>query len=424
MLNKLKQKITGTEEKKRLVDNIISLGFLQGANYILPLLTLPYLVRVLGPEYFGLLAFATSTNSYFVLITDYGFNLSATRQISIHRDDKNKLDEIFSSVMIIKTALLLISFALIVILVFSFEKFSLHWEAYFITFGMVVGQVLFPVWMFQGLEKMKYITYINIGAKAFFTVCVFVFVQNKADYLLVPILTAMGFIVAGICSLYIIKKDFKVTFAWQSFATIKLQLVEGWHVFFSSMAISLYTISSTFILGLFTNNTVVGYFAAADKVVQAVKGIYQPFSQAIYPMIGKKIHDNKQAGLAFISQITMVLGLGMFVISVVLFLLSDLFINLLLGEQYKESVLYLQIMAFLPFIVTLSNFFGIQTMLNLGYKQAFSRILFAAAILGVGSSFVLVPLYKGMGTAITLLIVEVFVTVVMYIYLRIKLRRC
>lgn len=418
MLKKLKHKLTGTEEKKRLAGNIFSLGVLQGANYILPLLTLPYLVRVLGPEYFGLLAFATATIMYFMLITDYGFNLSATRQISIHRDDKDKVNEIFSSVMMIKTALMVVSFALMALLVFSFEKFSQHWDVYFITFGMVIGQVLFPVWLFQGMERMKYITYLNIGAKAFFTVCIFIFVQEQADYLLVPLLTAMGFIVAGIWSLYLVKKEFNVRFIWQTSVTLKFQLAEGWHVFFSSMAISLYTVSTIFILGLFTNNTVVGYFAAADKIVQAVKGLYQPVSQAIYPLIGKKIHEDKQAGLAFIHKTTWIVGTGMFVISVLLFLLAEPIVNLLLGAQYQQSVLFLQIMAFLPLIIALSNMFGIQTMLNLGYKQAFSRILVAAAILGVGLSLVLVPRYEGLGTVFTLLIVEIFVTSVMYIFLK------
>ncbi|EKG91177.1 polysaccharide biosynthesis family protein [Vibrio paracholerae HE-16] len=422
MLKKIKHKLTDTEEKRRLASNILSLGVLQGANYILPLLTVPYLVRVLGPEYFGKLAFATATITYFMLVTDYGFNLSATRQISIHRYNKDKVNEIFSSVMMIKTALMVVSFGLMSLLVFSFEKFSQNWEVYYITFGMVIGQVLFPVWFFQGMERMKYITYLNLGAKAFFTVCIFIFVKEKADYLLVPLLTAMGFIVAGIWSLYLVKKEFNVRFTWQTVATLKHQLVEGWHVFFSSIAISVYTISTTFVLGLFTNNTVVGYFAAADKIVQATKGLYQPVSQAIYPLIGKKIHEDKQAGLTFVHKITWVVGTGMFLISVLLFLLAEPIINLMLGQQYQQSILLLQIMAFLPFIIALSNIFGIQTMLNLGYKQAFSRILVVAAILGVGLSLVLVPIYEGLGIAVTLLAVECFVTVIMYFYLKIRLR--
>jgi len=416
---KFKRKFTGTQENKRLANNIFSLGVLQCANYILPLLTMPYLVRVLGPEYFGLLAFATATITYFMLITDYGFNLSATRQISIHRHDLAKVNEIFSSVMIIKFTLMVVSFCLLSLLVFSFDKFSQHWELYFITFGMVIGQVLFPVWLFQGMERMKYITYLNIGAKAFFTLCVFIFVQEQADYLLVPLLTALGFIVAGIWSLYLAKKQFSVSLSWQSIETIQFQLVEGWHVFLSSIAISAYTVSTVFILGLFTNNTVVGYFAAADKIIQAVKGLYAPVSQAIYPLIAKKMHEDKQAGLKFIGKVTWVAGSAMLLVSLILFMMSKPIINILLGEQYQQSILLLQIMAFLPFVVTLSNIYGIQTMLNLGYKKVFSRILVAAAAIGVILSLILVPIYEDLGTAITLIIVEVFLTAVMYMYLKV-----
>lgn len=410
--------ITNNDEKKRLVSNIFSLGVLQAANYIMPLLTMPYLTRVLGPEYFGLLAFISAVITFFATITEYGFNLSATRQVSIHRENKDKVNEIFSSVMIVKNGLMLVSFLTMSLLVFSFERFGQHWEAYFLTFGLIIGQVLSPVWLFHGMERMKFVTYVNIITKAFSTFCIFIFLEKKDDYLLVPFLVSMGYILGGILSLYLVKKEFNVCFAWQNVDTLKFQLAEGWHVFFSSVAISFYNVSATFILGMFANNITVGYFSAAEKIVQSVKGIYRPVEQAIYPLIGKKINENKKEGLMFIRKLTLLVGAGMLTVSIILFLMSEAIVGILFGSQYIESNILLKGMAFLPFIFAMNNMHGIQTMLNLGYNQPYSRIVGSAAILGIGLNLLLVPVYEDVGTVVVLWIIEVFLMAVMYFYLK------
>lgn len=415
-----KEKLLKSDTRKRLIENFLSLSVLQIANYILSLITLPYLARVLGPKKFGLIAFSQAFIGYFMILTDYGFNLSATRDISINRGNKEKVSEIFSSVMMIKFFLFLLALGIMSAIIFAFEKFRQDWKVYYLTFGMVLGQVLFPVWFFQGMERMKYITFLNILSKLIFTISIFIFVRKVEDYLYVPLLNSLGFIVAGVLGLCIALKDFGIEFKIPSWKEIKHQLKEGWYIFISTVAVSLYTTSNTFILGLFADNTIVGYYSAAEKIIKAIQGLSNPISQTIYPYVSKMMHESREFGIKFLRKITFLIGSFNLVLSLSIFIFADLIVKIVLGAQYTESVIVLKLLAFLPFVIGLSNVFGIQTMLTLNFKKAFSKILISASFLNLVLAFILVPSLKHIGISISVLISEIFVTLSMFIFLRSK----
>ena len=403
---------------KKLLSNFFFLSLLQITNYIFPIITFPYLVRVLGIERFGLLAFATAVIAYFNIFVDYGFNLTATKEVSIHRNDKQKLNEIFSSVLIIKSIFLVISFIILTVIVFSFTKFKEHYIIYYLTFGTVLGHVLFPQWFFQGLEQMKYITLMNILSKMIYTISIFIFIHTANDVWKVPLLNSLGFILAGMVALSIIKKDFEIDFILPNIQILKRYILEGWHIFLSNVAISLYTISTIFILGLFTNNIIVGYYAAADKIRSAFQGILGPISQTIYPHIVHKVKISKEQAIKFIRNAAILISILGTTLSLVLFLFADFWVELFLGEKYTRSIAVLQIIAFLPLIVGLSNIFGIQTMVTFGMKKHFSKVIILGSILNIILSIILVPLYFEIGSAISVITVETFITILMFIILR------
>lgn len=407
-------------DKRTLLENFVSLSTLQGLNYILPLITIPYLVRVLGPERFGLIAFARAFVQYFVILTDYGFNLSATRKISICREDKERVSEIFSAVLFIKFSFMLVSLAVLAALVFAIPKFHTDWIVYLFAFGMVIGNVLFPVWFFQGMERMKYITFLNFLAKTVFTVAIFIFIKKQADYFYVPLISSLGFITAGILSLWIVWKDFMIKFKVPSSTAVIQELKDGWHIFISTAAISLYTTSNTFILGLFTNNTIVGYYSAAEKLIKAVQGLLQPVSQAVYPYISKLASESKEKAISFIRKIVRIVGGLSFLISLAVFIFAKPIVDVVFGNQYQESIIVLRILAFLPFIIGLSNIFGIQTMLTFNMKEAFSKILISASFLNLILAILLAPSYKHVGISVSVLTTEIFVTTAMFLYLEYK----
>jgi PST family polysaccharide transporter len=413
------------ENKRKLLSNFFSLSVLQGANYILPLITFPYLVRILGVENFGLLAFATATIAYFQIITDYGFNLTATREISIHRDNKVKLTEIFSSVLVIKVSLLVLSTILLSILVFSFDKFAKDWSVYFLTFGMVIGQVLFPVWFFQGMEVMKYITYLSILAKSFFTVAIFVFVQEQSDFNLVPVLNSIGHILVGIWSLAIVKKKFGINFEFQRMETIMHHLKEGWYIFISNIAISIYTVSPTFILGLITNNIIVGYFDAIQKLINAVKSLIGVVFHSIYPHYSSLINQSREQAISFSKSLTYFSSIFCLILGFIFLFYSNSVIIFVFGHNFSESNIILKIFAFIPFITSFSILYGSLNLLSANFQKQYFNILSSAGFLNILVAFVLTPTYQHIGLSISILLTETYISLLMLFFLYIKgKKRC
>jgi len=231
--------LLSNRDHRRVLDNIISLTGIQLVQYLLPLITFPYLTRVLGPSNFGKVAFAVAFIAYFQLLTDYGFNFSATREISIHRDDPERVSRIYSSVMATKTLLLTVTFTAMLTLILLIDRFRSDYLLYIFTYGLVVGNLLFPAWFFQGVERMRYISILRIVSSLIYTALIFIIVRGPGDYLYVPLINSAGFIVVGLYSQRIVLREFGVNFMVPSLADIREQLLEGWHLFISTLAISL-----------------------------------------------------------------------------------------------------------------------------------------------------------------------------------------
>ena len=269
-------RMAGSQERKVVLKNFASLSVLQAITYILPVFVLPYLFRAIGPEKFGLISFAQAFVQYFMILTDYGFSISATKQISLCQDDSSKVAKIFSSVMIAKIGLAAISLALLGSIVFFSPKFRSDWAVYVLSFGAVLGNTIFPVWLFQGTEKMKHIADLNIVSGILLALLIFIFVKTPQDYLLVPLINSLVCLVTGMWSLYIVFKKLGVSFKFPGYTNIRQQLKAGWDIFISVVAINAYTTTRIFAVGLLTNNTITGFYSIAERIA----GLCQTFPRA------------------------------------------------------------------------------------------------------------------------------------------------
>lgn len=367
--------------KNTIVKNTISLLILQGSLYIVPLITFPYLVRVLGIETFGLLAFATATISFFRGVVEYGFNLSATKQIANNKDNPDKISELFNTVIISKFLLSIVCLFFLSLLVVSFEIFLQNWELFFITFLIIFGDLLFPIWFFQGIENMKVITYLQISYKTIFVLLILLFVNNKDDFLLVPLLDSLGSIIIGLFSIFYIKQKYNLKFTFIKKDLILNQLKDGWHIFLSRITVILYTSINTFVLGLMTNNELVGIYSIAEKIYMAIRGLLNPFVQAIFPYLIRKYKEDKMAYLLLLKKINIGYIITLIVFSGGTYIFSDYLFYLISGKYNLEGQEVLKIFA-------ISIIFGIGTLYSSllvvkGESHLLSKITFICMIINL-----------------------------------------
>lgn len=402
---------------KKIISNILALFGIQGVNYFIPLITLPYLVNTLGPASYGTLGFSIAFIQYFCLITDYGFNLSASRRVAMHSSDKSELSRIFWHVILCKTMLAILGTLILAVACYFVPSLQMQRKVIWAAYGIVIGNILFPIWLFQGKEQMGFSSFVNILSRLISIPLIFIFVKGEDDAWIAAGITSLTAIFGGLISVFFLWHKEWILFQRIRYKQIILEYREGWHVFLSTAAISLYTTSITVILGFAAGPIAVGYFVAADKLRQAVQGLLVPISQALYPRINSLMVNQPESAFLYLRRLLRYFSLGGLLLSLSIFIFSPLAIKTLYGESYQSSVTVLYILAFCPFLVAVSNVLGIQTMLVLGFNKAFSRILMCSGLLCLAIVFPFSFLWKELGAAWSVLLAESSVTIMMLFFI-------
>lgn len=404
-LHNWKDKIKGTVFK-----NYIYLLMIQGANFILPLITIPYLVRTLGINKFGIVMVAQSFAILLTIITEFGLDMSATRQVALIKNDKKKLSQYFFDVFFLKMFLVIVAFIILAFFIFYVDKFSREYLVYFFSFGMVFGQALFPAFFFRGIEEMRIITIINVLAKVIFTISVFIIIKTPGDYHYVPILNGLGFILSG-CLGFILSLKY-VSFMKPIFNEAISIAKESFSLFLSNLAVSFYTKINTLIVGIFISDSVAGVYSSMEKLVVATKSIYIPLYQALFPNIVVK---DKITIVSIINKMKYYMGALGAIISFLIFLFAVDILNLIYNDEMITSYYVIfQILGLIGFLSSLNMLF---VSLFFPAVKAFNqrlKILSMGGIFNIILVITLVQYYSIYGVAISATISELFILIVAY----------
>lgn len=409
LIHKFFKKASINNNERRITKNFVSLGSVHFLNFLIPLLLTPYIIKKVGIERFGMITLSQIIINYLIIITDYGFNLTATREVAINKDDNSKLNYIFSYVLTTKIILttigLLILVVSLLILPYSYEISLL----YLFTFAMVIGQLLTPTWFFQGIENIKILSYFNTVSKILSVIFILSILQTKEDYIYINLMYGIGSIFTGISGLYIAVKYNNIKFSLSPFKVVLEKLREGWEIFITNIVTNLYLGSNLVILGLFGSQEIIGLFGIVERIINASRQILVVFYQVTYPSACSIIYKAKDEIRAFHKNIYYSFSFLVFIFSVFLFLGAKYIIYYFTATENNTLIELLRIMSLVPFIVSLNIFYN-QILLASGYKKTYSYVLVIGSIFNILLNVFLSKYYLAYGTAVAVLLTEIFIT--------------
>jgi PST family polysaccharide transporter len=396
----------------KILSNFFALGIVQGTNFLIPLLVMPFVIKRIGVESFGVTAVAQVIMIYLATVADYGFNLTATREISLNRDAGGNgiLSKIFSTVLTTKIIISIFAFALLLVLVQVVPFFKAVAGIYLFGFTYVLGQSLLVSWFFQGMEKMKFITFSVLIARIIFVILVFLFIRKPDDAFLFLFFFGLGSVLAGIFSIYTALRIFNLRFLFPSWPDVMRELRNGWQIMISNIFINTYLYSNIFILRFFVNDLVVGYYSIAERIFFAIRQILGIFSQAIYPQICQVTKQSKKQTAAFFRNVYQPFLLLVCAGSLMVFFFSPEIISLFTSTESEIPAVTLRMLSLVPVIVCL-NIPAYQILVSLDLKKSYLRILTMGALVNFIVNISFADLWGALGTAAAIIITEIFITI-------------
>lgn len=408
--------LTAVPTRRQTIKNLATFYALTISNYIFPLILLPYLARVLRSQEFGALAMVQSLALSFSLIIDYGFGLSATREVSRHRRNTKKLCHIVASVaaarLLLTAAVLLLAAGLQKLIPAFTQRPLLFWSGILFAAAMAWS----PIWYFQGRERVSKLVMLEIAAKSIATLAVFLFVHVPQEAYRVLLLQGLGYLTSSAVGW---------AWAWREVGFLAPRprhviegLRSGFRLFLLRGMISLYTAANSFLLGLFSPPQEVAHFAAAERLTKALASLWDPFNRVFLPQFSWLLgHDKNRAAqvLRMNTLVMLLLGIAAFIM---VSLSAPFVVLLVFGPAYEDATPLIRVLAIIVPLIALSNIWGLQWMTAHGLDAHFNVIVATAGALNVGLVWLLAPAYGAFGSAWALVIVEFWVTFGVWFVLR------
>lgn len=358
--------------KKTFLNNIViakNTGFLtiiELVHLLLPFIALPYVIRTIGTERYGMVAFAQTIVAYFIIIINYGLDISAVKDVAVSRDNKTLLNEIVSIVLSIKFLLFLFSFGLFMIGLWIVPFMAEHPILMIYSFIACLSELLFPVWYFQGVERMKYVTIVKCTSLLLYTISVFIFIHKESDFEKVALLQSISVLFSGIIAFYILLRVESIHLFIPSFVKIWKMLKSSFPFWLSRVSVVFNTNLAKTVSGLFLSMESVAAFDLAQRIINAVLIPTRMLNKAAYPHIART--QSRQFATKFLLFVATIA----FVISSITFLTAPWLITFFAGYAMIEAITILRVLCVFVFTTSIVITMGGSILVSFGYPRTFT----------------------------------------------------
>ncbi len=396
---------------KKAFGNGIWMFSLQIFNSVIPLLTLPYITRILGKEQYGLFSIAFNIISYLQVVVEFGYGMSATRKVAIK--GKTELNNVFSAVLISRLFFLSLSVIFGLIYIYLNRLNSELCYSFLALMICLVGYCIQLNWLFQGMQDMKYISIVNIFARTISVVLIFTLVKTKNDLILYSVLYSISPLLSGIIGICIAKRKYKIRFQWLSWRRIKQEIRDGFFVFTTQMSSKVFSAIGVTFLGIFSLASEVGAFSAIQKITHIMMLCWTPIGQVLYPISSQHMSNDFEEGKRYVYRLRRVIMPFFILLAVVIGIFAKMIVSILYGNEFIEYYYWLYPLLGWLLLSINNNFLGIQILLASGNDARYSKCFQISVICTIAINLIFVYFWGGIGAAIAPMLSEIILLVLL-----------
>ena len=390
--------------KRKITGDLVFLYLAFFAGFVLPVLTIPYLTRVLGKDAWSRLVFVQSFCQLLAVPLTWGFGFHGARLIARHRDDREKVRGICAEIMAARLLLLLPVALLLLACIRWIPNLRGDIRLPLLGFTTTVLSTFNTGWILQGLDRMRAASMQDLVGKIVATLPIFFCVFSPADSYRVLLLQAVGALISLMLGYLAIRGE--VPFEARLTRSLPAVYKESAGMFLFSLSAAVMNQTNVFLFGLLSPLSTVGIYAGAEKIIRAACALVGPFCTALHTKINYRIGKDRAAGARLFLQGTALLLILAVALAVILWFASDFLVTRLLGPEFRESASVVRLLAVLPVMNWIIYSINLNWFIVLRLDFLLNMAVLAAAITAVISACVLVPRFALTGMGATALCAE------------------